>query len=166
MELMGEYAQANHHLIHKLFLKETGITQLVQYENHHNFAWKLENGNFIHRKGATPANTGQMGIIPGTSATPSFLVEGLGNTYSLESSSHGAGRPFSRTEAKKQYKENFITTAMNALKIDRYGVAPDEAFTAYKDIDMVMEAQKSLVKPIAKMYPQIVIMGGKSDDGD
>jgi len=104
MRLMGYYAQANHHLVHDSFLKKTGITSLGRIENHHNFAWvEGLNGMIIHRKGATPAAIEQVGIIPGSSGSASFLVEGLGNTDSLNSYSHGAGRPFSRTEAKKRH---------------------------------------------------------------
>lgn len=160
MGLMGRYAQANHQLIHDLFLKRTKLEQLARYENHHNFAWVQEDGRVIHRKGATPAGLGQVGIIPGSSGTPSYLVEGLGNPESLESSSHGAGRPCSRAEAKRNYDSDFVTEWMKKQNILSFGLAPDEALTAYKDIDRVMELQKDLVCPVAKMSPVVVIMGG------
>lgn len=166
MTLMGRYAQANHHLIHDLFLKRTGLTGLARYENHHNFAWLGPDGTVIHRKGATPAATGQVGIIPGSSGTPSYLVEGLGNSASLESSSHGAGRPFSRSEAKRRHDEALFQQWMAENDILHIGVSPDETLLAYKDIDRVMALQSDLVRPAARMLPAVVIMGGTSDDGD
>ncbi len=109
MELMGRYAQANHHLIHNHSLKQSGFDQISRYENHHNFAWVQPGGAVIHRKGATPAGKGVVGIIPGSSGTPSYLVKGLGDPRSLKSSTHGTGRPFSRTEAKRQYDAASVT---------------------------------------------------------
>ena len=161
MQLMGLYAQANHQLIHAHFSKESGISRITQHENHHNFAW-LENNMVIHRKGATPAHLGQVGIIPGSSGTPSYLVEGLGNVMSLNSSSHGAGRPFSRTEAKSRHSPDLYSAHMQVKDILTAGVATDETFMAYKDIERVIQLQDGLlVTVLAKMYPKIVIMGGK-----
>ncbi|GIK40346.1 MAG: RNA-splicing ligase RtcB [Chloroflexota bacterium] len=166
MNLMGSYAEANHQLIHDLFLKRSGLNQIARYQNHHNYAWLRPDGTVIHRKGATPAGKGQVGIIPGSSGTPSYLVEGLGNPASLESSSHGAGRPFSRSEAKRRHDEQFFQDWMAEHGILFFGVAPDETLLAYKDIERVMGLQTDLVRPVAKMLPKVVIMGGKSDDGD
>lgn len=166
MRLMGDYASANHHLIHEHFMKSAGVMPIAQYENHHNFAWVDHDGIVVHRKGATPAGYGIPGIIPGTSGTPSYIVFGLGNEESIESSSHGAGRPFSRTEAKRRHDENFVNEWMQYNDIMTFGLSPDETLLAYKDIDRVMELQSDLVVPVAKMYPKIVIMGGTSDDGD
>lgn len=182
MHLMGVYAQANHHLIHAHFLKRTGLSALnvigtsvslphitkpfTVIENHHNFAW-VEGDLVIHRKGATPAKKGQAGLIPGSSGTASYLVNGLGNPDSLESSSHGAGRPFSRTEAKRRHDKKFVRKWMIRHDIASFGVAPDESLLAYKDIEMVIELQRGvLVDVVADMFPVAVVMGGKSDDGD
>ena len=166
MQLMGRYAQANHHLIHDYFLKQSGLQQLVRWENHHNFAFK-EEGLVIHHKGATPAHVGQIGIVPGSSGTASYLVEGLGNEASLNSTSHGAGRFRSRTASKKQHDERAYRNHMKYHDIMDIGVATDETFMAYKDIERVMALQEGvLVRSIARMFPSIVVMGGKSDDGD
>jgi tRNA-splicing ligase RtcB len=166
MNLMGRYAQANHHLIHRHFLKHAGLSSLGQFENHHNFAWVQEDGAVIHRKGATPAAKGQVGLIPGTSGTASYIVEGLGNADSLNSSAHGAGRPFSRTEAKRRHDETYVKNWMKQQDVWHFGLEKDETLLAYKDIERVMSLQRELVKPIARMFPKIVIMGGRSDDGD
>lgn len=173
MQLMGEYASANHELIHSHFAKEAGLQIVDSYENHHNFAWKKtdENGRnmIIHRKGATPAEKGVVGIIPGSMGTPSYLVEGLGSEESLWSSSHGAGRISSRTQAKKNHDEGEYREFLRQRDILTIGVARDETYQCYKDIGRVMNLQEGeLVESVAVMNPRVVIMGGgrKSDDGD
>jgi tRNA-splicing ligase RtcB (3'-phosphate/5'-hydroxy nucleic acid ligase) len=166
MMLMGAYAQANHHLIHNLFLKTSKLQQVARWENHHNFAF-LENGLVVHRKGATPAEKGRIGIIPGSSGTASYLVEGLGNPDSLNSSSHGAGRPRSRTASRQQHNPRLFQQHMLEQDILAIGVEPDETYLAYKDIEHVMSLQEGiLVRTVARLFPSVVIMGGRSDDGD
>lgn len=173
MQLMGDYASANHELIHKHFAKQARLELLADYENHHNFAWKKtgENGEqmVIHRKGATPAEKGVVGIIPGSMGTPSFLVEGLGSPESLWSSAHGAGRTMSRTQSKKNHDEEAYRQFLRENDILTIGVAKDETYQCYKDIHRVMELQEGkLVDPVAEMHPRVVIMAGgrRSDDGD
>ena len=166
MQLMGRYAQASHHLIHDHFLERSGLRQMARFENHHNFAF-LGDGLVIHRKGATPAELGRVGIIPGSSGTASYLVEGLGNPESLNSSSHGAGRVYSRTEAKRRHNAESYRRHMRQNDILAIGVEADETFMSYKDIERVMAVQEDLlVRSVARMYPTVVIMGGRSDDGD
>lgn len=166
MSLMGKYAEANHELIHEHFLRRSGLSQVARWQNHHNFAFK-EQGLVIHRKGATPAYAGQIGIIPGTSGTASYLVEGLGNPAALWSSSHGAGRATSRKQAKANFDGKAFARHMRQHDILARGVAEDETFMAYKDIEHVMRLQEgNLVKTIARLQPVIVIMGGRADDGD
>ena len=83
MELMGRYAAANHALIHQHIAAHLGAEVLLDIENHHNFAWKekhviegIEREVVVHRKGATPAGEGVLGIIPGSMAAPGFVVAG------------------------------------------------------------------------------------------
>src|SRR5690606_19596194 len=92
MNLMGEYAAANHACIHRHIAAHLGVEVLLDLENHHNFAWKethVIDGRkrevIVHRKGATPAGPGVLGIIPGSMATPGFVVRGRGNAESLNS---------------------------------------------------------------------------------
>jgi len=132
---------------------------------HHNFA-SLENhfGNnvIIHRKGATSAKMGEIGIIPGSQGTASYIVKGLGNKDSFFSSSHGAGRVLSRTEAKKT-----LNISEEIKKLEEKGILHsirnqndlEEAAGAYKNIDDVMECQKDIVCPITKLLPLAVIKG-------
>src|SRR5262245_52021947 len=111
MALMERYAAANHALIHQHIAKHLGLEVLLDVENHHNFAWKerhLINGAerdvVVHRKGATPAGQRVLGIIPGSMASPGFLVRGKGNEASLKSASHGAGRVMRRTKAMETFE--------------------------------------------------------------
>lgn len=168
MQLMGKYSSANHELIHKHFAKESGIEIIDSYENHHNFAWKKDD-MVIHRKGATPAEKGVVGIIPGSMGTASYIVEGLGDEKSLWSSAHGAGRISSRRQAKKNHDEAAYQKFIRENDIYTIGVTRDETYQCYKDIDRVMSIQEGkLCESVAEMYPRVVIMGGgrKSDDGD
>jgi tRNA-splicing ligase RtcB len=88
MELMGRYASANHHLIHKHITRHLGAAVLLDIENHHNFAWKERHSGrdlIVHRKGATPAGAGVLGVIPGSMASPTFVARGKGQPESLNS---------------------------------------------------------------------------------
>ena len=102
---------------------------------------------WITRKGAIRAARGDMGVIPGSMGTRSYIVRGLGNSESYMSSSHGAGRRMSRRQAKRELTEESLVEAMQgkAWNGDAKGLL-DEHPAAYKDIDQVMEAQKDLVE--------------------
>jgi tRNA-splicing ligase RtcB (3'-phosphate/5'-hydroxy nucleic acid ligase) len=168
MELMGDYALANHSIIHRRFLETSGFRCLRTVTNKHNFAWIDGRGLVCHRKGATPAHAGEAGIIPGSSGSPSYLVIGKGSRDAWDSASHGAGRPYSRSEAKRRFDPAAFHRHMRAAGITHRGVAPDETVAAYKDIGKIIEAQSDLVEVTAVMLPKVVVMGGHlaSDDGD
>ena len=88
MNLMGDFAAANHEVIHRLVSKLLGAEIIAGVENHHNFAWKEEHDGkelIVHRKGATPAGAGVLGVIPGSMADPAFVVRGKGQPDSLNS---------------------------------------------------------------------------------
>jgi len=116
----------------------------------------------VHRKGATRACAGEIGIIPGSMGTKSYIVEGLGNPESFHSCSHGAGRLMSRTAAKENLDLGEQQAILNAKGIV-HGVRGrsdlDEAPGAYKSIDVVMEAQKDLVRPVVELEPIAVLKG-------
>lgn len=117
---------------------------------------------WVHRKGATLANKGLLGIIPGSQGTKSYIVEGLGNANSFESCSHGAGRKMGRREAKRKLNLNEEIAFMNAKGIIHEITSTrdlDEAASAYKDIDQVMENQKDLVRIVWEMNPLAVFKG-------
>ncbi len=135
----------------------------------HNHAL-LEDGRYIHRKGATPAKKGERGVIPGNMRDGSFLVEGLGNKEFLESSSHGAGRAYSRAQARKQFSLAEFRESMQGIVGTVEEGTLDEVPMAYKDIFAVMEAQKESVRVVAHLTPLINWKGidrkGKRDEID
>lgn len=168
MELMGRYAKANHDIVHRRFSQISGIATRESWYNQHNFAEEVIPKAVIHRKGATPANRGQVGIIPGSSGSTSYLVIGQGNNKSLVSASHGAGRPFSRTEAKRRHDQEVFDWTMDNLGITYAGVNADETVYAYKSIDKVIQTQveNDIIRVVAKLYPRVVVMGGRNNYGD
>ena len=117
---------------------------------------------WIHRKGATLARKGTIGIIPGSQGTSSYIVEGLGNKDSFESCSHGAGRVMGRKQAEKELnleKEIKILDDQNIIHGIRHQNDLDEATSCYKNINEIMENQKDLVKILVKLKPLAVIKG-------
>ncbi len=162
MNLAGDYAKACHDVIHKKLAKAIGLKPLLKVENHHNFAWKEMQPDgeelIVHRKGATPAKLGELGIIPGSMATSGYIVSGLGNAGSLNSASHGAGRKFSRSKAKASYTGSELRKELKKAKVTLIGGGLDEAPFAYKDIEQVMANQTDLVKVEGKFTPRIVRM--------
>ena len=161
MNLAGEYAKACHDDIHRRIAKAIGKRVVVTIENHHNFAWKeMVNGQecIVHRKGATPAAEGQLGIIPGSTTAPGYIVKGKGNAESLNSASHGAGRLFSRAKCKATFTQSEIKKVLKANEVTLIGGNIDEAPMAYKDITKVMANQTDLVEVLGTFTPKIVRM--------
>jgi tRNA-splicing ligase RtcB len=150
-----EYALANRAQMMDAAMKEIlafiGTGSVVQTINcHHNFTQQETHAGqrlWITRKGAIKADVGDLGVIPGSMGTRSYIVAGQGNAASWNSCSHGAGRRMSRTQAKKNFTAADLTTLM-AGKTWQHGLAGslvDEIPSAYKDIDAVMAAQADLV---------------------
>lgn len=170
MELMGQYAQANHACIHKHVVKALRAKVLLDIENHHNFAWREDHEGervIVHRKGSTPAGAGVMGIIPGSMGTPGYVVRGKGNAASLQSAAHGAGRRMSRRQAKKSFTWHEAKTFLRARDVTLISAGLDEVPMAYKDIETVMDAQADLVEKLARFDPRLVKMapaGEKPED--
>jgi tRNA-splicing ligase RtcB len=161
MNLAGDYASACHHDIHKRLGKALGSRPLAMVENHHNFAWKeIVNGEelIVHRKGATPAQKGVLGIIPGSMTAPGFIVRGTGNPLSLQSASHGAGRQLSRRKAKQTITQSDIKKQLKDHGVTLIGGGIDEAPMAYKNIHHVMANQTELVEVVGSFTPKIVRM--------
>lgn len=161
MELMGRYAAANHDLIHQHILAALGAETLATVENHHNFAWREEHDDqelIVHRKGATPAGCGQLGLIPGSMASPGYVVRGLGRAESLASCSHGAGRCMSRAAALNSLNRTTVSAFLAEKGVELISGGLDEAPMAYKDIQEVMAAQADLVDIVASFMPRLVKM--------
>jgi len=165
MELMGQYAAANHTCIHHHIAEHLGAQVLLDLENHHNFAWKekhvidgVKREVIVHRKGATPAGQGVLGIIPGSMATPGFVVSGKGNAESLNSASHGAGRAMSRKAANEKFNWKDVNRLLRERGVTLISSGLDEVPMAYKNIREVMEAQRDLVTVLGQFDPKLVKM--------
>lgn len=163
MNLAGDYAAACHHIIHAKIAKQLGRKPVAMVENHHNFAWKEQwerKELIVHRKGATPAGKNVLGIIPGSMTADGFIVKGKGETASINSASHGAGRKMSRTRAIASVTEKQFKDELKKFGVKLLGGGLDESPFAYKDIQVVMQSQKALVNVVGKFTPKIVKMDG------
>jgi tRNA-splicing ligase RtcB len=173
MNFALEFAKENRNLMMRRFLfavsRVLGSVKIKDKVNiHHNYA-SLENhfgqNVWVHRKGATSAKKGQFGIIPGSMGTPSYIVEGLENTESFMSCSHGAGRRMGRLQASRELTIEDANKAMGDIQFSGWGknrkgeTDLGEAPQAYKDIDEVIEAQNDLVKVLVKLWPVGVVKG-------
>lgn len=162
MKIAGEYSAINHECIHYNVAKALRLKPLMSVSNHHNFAWQetLPDGQkvIIHRKGATPAHRGELGIIPGSMASSGYIVSGKGNTESLYSASHGAGRLMSRLDARNSISRYALKKLLTEKNVTLIGGTTEEAPQAYKRIDKVIESQKELVNIEGTIIPRIVRM--------
>jgi tRNA-splicing ligase RtcB len=161
MQLMGSYASANHAVIHERVTGYLKAEVLAGVENHHNYFWQYERDGRtvgVHRKGATPAAAGELGVIPGSMAAPGYVVRGKGAPDSIESAAHGAGRRMSRTAATQQFNWQMIKPVLKERGVKLLSAGIDENPFAYKDIDEVMAQQTDLVEVVARFDPRIVRM--------
>lgn len=161
MQLAGEFASANHWFIHERITSASGLQVLATIENHHNFAWmEMVDGveRVVHRKGATPAGAGVLGVIPGSMGDPGYVVRGKGNPASLNSASHGAGRKLSRKKARDSITRQQQIAYLKERGIELLDGGLDEAPQAYKSIQKVMQAQADLVEIVGEFQPRIVQM--------
>lgn len=172
MSLMGEYAAANHECIHRHVIRELGASAIGHVENHHNFAWKErhdpgdgrgEREVIVHRKGATPAGAGVLGVIPGSMASPGFVVRGRGSADSMCSASHGAGRRMSRARARDTFAWGNVKRELADLGVHVISAGLDEVPGVYKDIHQVMAQQTDLVEVIGRFDPRLVKMAPEGE---
>jgi tRNA-splicing ligase RtcB len=169
MNLMGDYAAANHDCIHRALAANLGAQIIANIENHHNFAWKeIHDGReyIVHRKGATPAGEGVLGVIPGSMASPAFVVSGKGNAASLRSASHGAGRKHGRNAAKAMFKWDYWKDEIKRRGVELISSGIDEVPGVYKEIEEVMARQQDLVDIIARFDPKIVRMADEGEQAE
>ena len=166
MELAGRFAAANHAVIHHSLAGALGLQEAAVVENHHNFAWRqqLPDGRtvIVHRKGATPAGLGVLGVIPGSMGDAGYVVRGRGVPAALESASHGAGRLMSRKAALDVIGRSARDAYLKQRGVTLLGGGLDEAPQAYKPIEQVIAAQQELVELVGKFTPRIVRM---ADEG-
>jgi tRNA-splicing ligase RtcB (3'-phosphate/5'-hydroxy nucleic acid ligase) len=172
MELAGRFAKANHEVIHQRLAKAIGLKPVASVENHHNFSWRetVHNGYggsqdvIVHRKGATPAGKGVLGIIPGSMADPGYLVRGRGEAASLNSAAHGAGRAMGRKQAIQSITKTERDKLLKERGVTLIGGGLDEAPQAYKHINDIIGAQTDLVDILGRFKPKIVRMATEKGD--
>jgi len=175
MELAGKFASANHYIIHHRVAAAVGLKEFAVVENHHNFAWRQKlfdpQGAFgsgreviVHRKGATPAGPGVLGVIPGSMGDAGYLVRGKGVADSLSSASHGAGRQMSRKAAIHSITKTARDTYLRERGITLLGGGLDESPQAYKPIEAIIAAQADLVEIVGKFTPKLVRMADEPGD--
>ena len=177
MNLLAEYAEANHALTHDRIIKALGISRIGErYTNAHNIAVQ-ENGLVVMRKGATKLVDGKYALIPGSSGTKSYLVRGKGDPNNpgdnLNSGPHGAGRVQSTSNSKKEFEEVHAASYdedMRARDIWTHGVDAGETWHAYKDVDSVIQvmADAGALDVEGVITPKLVVMGGadRADDAN
>jgi tRNA-splicing ligase RtcB (3'-phosphate/5'-hydroxy nucleic acid ligase) len=158
-----DYAAQNRKVMMENLIRKTGWILSGELVNcHHNYISHENHFGtdvLVTRKGAVRASKGTKGIIPGSMGVGTYIVEGLGNPESFESCSHGAGRKMSRNEAKKNIGLEDHIEATKHVECRKDSGVIDESPAAYKDLNAVMEAQHTLVKPIAKLEPIICVKG-------
>jgi tRNA-splicing ligase RtcB len=138
------------------------IVESERINCHHNFTRKeshMGRNVWLSRKGAIQADKGKLGLIPGSMGTASYVVEGLGNVMSFNSSPHGAGRIWGRKAAAKQFTLDDLDKAMVGIEYNRSEAFLDEIPAAYKDIDIVMEDAKDLVSIKHKLHQIVNVKG-------
>ena len=167
MQLAGKYASANHYVIHERISQAIGLAPIAVVENHHNFAWHErlqdpETGEqtevIVHRKGATPAHQGILGVIPGSMGDPGFVMRGRGEAMALNSAAHGAGRAMSRKAAMKKLSRQERDRYLKERGVRLLSAGLDESPQAYKPIEAIMEAQSGLIEIVGRFQPRIVRM--------
>jgi tRNA-splicing ligase RtcB len=129
---------------------------------HHNYVAEevhYDKELLMTRKGAIRADAGELGIIPGSMGTKSYIVRGLGNPEAFESASHGAGRRMSRNEAKRRFSRKDLEAQTAGVECRKDSGVVDEIPAAYKDIDQVMENQKDLVEVVAQLKQVMCVKG-------
>jgi tRNA-splicing ligase RtcB len=164
-----DYAALNRDLMIDLVLAALGRTfpgPIAVRESavncHHNYAGiEAHDGQsmWITRKGAVSARDGELGIIPGSMGTTSYIVRGKGNPAAYASCSHGAGRRMSRSEARRRFSRADLAAQTAGVECRKDAGVIDELPAAYKDIDQVMAAQADLVQIVHTLHQVLCVKG-------
>ncbi|WP_404957799.1 RtcB family protein [Streptomyces sp. 147326] len=164
-----EYAKYNRAVMMSLFkevlrreFRKAKVSFDQEISCHHNYVAEERYDGMdllVTRKGAIRAGSGDYGIIPGSMATGTYIVKGLGNTAAFNSASHGAGRRMSRTAAKKRFSARDLVEQTRGVECRKDSGVVDEIPAAYKPIEQVMEQQRDLVEVVAKLRQVVCIKG-------
>jgi len=168
MEYCVEFAKQNRFLMLERMKQAFNTVVKMNFtcdiinESHNFAAWEnhFKQNVIVHRKGATKATTGELGIIPGSQGTKSYIIKGLGNKESFNSCSHGAGRVMGRKQAIRELDlKNELKLMDGIIHNINDEQQLDEAPSAYKDINVVMENQTDLAEIYVELKPMAVIKG-------
>jgi len=167
MQWAVEYALLNRKSMLRRALRVLGVDfdEARMINIPHNYAAVEEHFGrdvVVHRKGATSARVDELGIVPGSMGTPSYIVRGLGNEDAYQSCSHGAGRAMGRKAAKRALDTGMFAKALRGTFSQASAGYLDEAPQAYKSIDLVMGAQDELVTVVHKLTPVITLKDGQA----
>jgi len=162
-----EYARLNRETMLGLYMDVLRrhlpqVAFAVPISCHHNYVAEEHHYGadvLVTRKGAIRAGAGDLGIIPGSMGTSSYIVRGKGNPESFESAAHGAGRRMSRNEAKRRYTVADLVAQTEGIESRKDAGVLDELPAAYKDIDEVMANQSDLVEAVARLRQVMVVKG-------
>ncbi|HYZ67847.1 MAG TPA: RtcB family protein [Mycobacterium sp.] len=157
-EMMDRFRQA---LAHWMGVEPDSV-ELDRINAHHNYSVPERHADkdvWVTRKGAVDAHRGVMGVIPGSMGTRSYIVRGKGNPASLCSAPHGAGRRFSRTEAKRRFTADDLAERMKGIEYRHGDAWVDEIPDAYKSIDVVIEDSKELVEVVTSLRQVLNVKG-------
>lgn len=161
-----KFSRANRETMMRAILDIIGESPRQMIDIHHNYAALEEHFGktvTLHRKGAVKADKGAIGVIPGSMGTHSYIVEGLGNPESFDSSAHGAGRRLGRRQARRTIPVETVLRQMEEKGIPVSAAnkreLPEEADEAYKDLDSVMHQQRDLVRIVTELRPIAVVKG-------
>jgi tRNA-splicing ligase RtcB len=147
--------------LHKIISKPFDADRMA-VNCHHNYVQQEEHYGeqvWVTRKGAVRAGAGELGIIPGSMGARSYIVRGKGNPESFCSCSHGAGRVYSRTEAKRRFTLEDQKQATEGVECRKDSAVIDEIPMAYKDIDAVIHAQRDLVEVVHTLRQVVCVKG-------
>lgn len=157
-EMMDRFRQA----FARWMRVEAGDVEVERINTHHNYTQPEHHADkevWLTRKGAVNAHRGVMGVIPGSMGTRSYIVRGKGNPASLCSAPHGAGRRFSRTEARRRFTAADLAKRMTGIEYRHGAEWVDEIPDAYKSIDTVMEDSKDLVEVVTHLRQVVNVKG-------
>jgi tRNA-splicing ligase RtcB len=149
-------------LSYAIYKEDGKVQKLLEVNCHHNYLAREHHYGenvILTRKGAIRARVGDLGIIPGSMGTKSYIVEGLGNQESFHSASHGAGRRMSRGQAKREFTLVDLEQQTSGIECRKDEGVLDEIPGAYKDIDQVMVNQSDLVKVVAQLRQIMCVKG-------
>lgn len=167
MRLAGRYAHAGREWVVARVLEMLGAHEVDTVHNHHNFAWLEEHEGrklWVVRKGATPAFPGQRGFVGGSMGDDAVILEGVESAQSrrlLHSTVHGAGRLFSRREAKQRFSREEMEAWLDRRGVILRGAGLDESPMAYRRLDDVLAAHAQSVRVLHRLRPLVVVMAGE-----